>query len=88
VPRLAAVVCMSPSRFAARFTAAVGDSPMVYVTKWRMNAACRLLKASQISIDKVAADTGYESQAAFSRAFKKHVGVSPVTWRAGSVRVG
>jgi AraC-like DNA-binding protein len=81
VPRLAADVAMSPSRFAARFSASVGDSPMAYLTKWRMNLACRALTTTHQSVDQIAADAGYESPAAFSRAFKKHVGVSPATWR-------
>jgi AraC-like DNA-binding protein len=81
VAQLAAVVSMSPSRFSARFTDAVGDSPMVYVTKWRMNIACRLLKGSRRTIDRIATEIGYDSQAAFSRVFKKHLGVSPAAWR-------
>ncbi len=82
VQRLADDVAMSPSRFAARFSESLGDSPMAYVTKWRMNVACRQLVTTRQSIDQIAANVGYESQAAFSRAFKKHVCVSPAAWRA------
>ncbi len=82
VQRLAGKVAMSPSRFAARFTESLGESPMVYVAKWRMNVACRKLSASRIGVDQVAADVGYESVAAFNRAFKKHVGLPPAAWRA------
>ena len=78
---MAADLAMSPSRFAARFSESVGDSPMAYTTKWRMNLACRALINSKFSIDQIANDVGYESQTAFSRAFKKHVGVSPALWR-------
>lgn len=81
VQRLANVVAMSPSRFAARFSESIGDSPMAYVAKWRMNVACRQLASTQQSIDQVASHVGYESLAAFSRAFKKHAGVSPAIWR-------
>jgi AraC-like DNA-binding protein len=81
VPRLAGVVAMSPSRFAARFSGCVGDSPMAYLTKWRMNLACRELADSNQSVDRIAAGLGYESPAAFSRAFRKQVGVSPAQWR-------
>ena len=81
VPQLASVVSMSPSRFAARFTEAVGDSPMVYVTKWRMNVACRMLRDSRQSVDRIANAIGYESQAAFSRVFRKYLGASPAHWR-------
>ncbi|MCB1850113.1 MAG: AraC family transcriptional regulator [Gammaproteobacteria bacterium] len=81
VQRLADCVAMSPSRFAARFSASLGDSPMAYVTKWRMSLACRDLSESKRSVDQIAENVGYENPAAFSRTFKKHVGVSPATWR-------
>lgn len=81
VQRLAEDVAISPSRFAARFSESVGDSPMAYITKWRMNLACRDLASTQQSVDQVAENAGYESPAAFSRAFKKHVGISPAAWR-------
>jgi len=86
VTRLAQSVAMSPSRFAARFTATLGDSPMVYVAQWRMNVACRLLAGTRQSIGQIATAVGYESQAAFNRAFKKHVGVAPVAWRTHGAR--
>jgi AraC-like DNA-binding protein len=82
VQQLASEVSMSPSRFAARFSESLGESPMVYVTKWRMNVACRKLITSRIGVDQVAAGVGYESVAAFNRAFKKHVGLPPAAWRA------
>ena len=84
VQRLADHVAMSPSRFAARFSESLGDSPMSYVTKWRMSLACRDLADSKCSVDQVAENVGYESPAAFSRAFKKHVGISPAAWRIGA----
>lgn len=82
IPSLASEVAMSPSRFAARFAESLGESPMVYVAKWRMNVACRKLAASNVGVDQVALDVGYESVAAFNRAFKKHVGLPPAAWRA------
>ena len=81
VTRMAQGVAMSPSRFAARFAATLGSSPMVYVAQWRMNVACRLLAGTQQNIGQIATTVGYESQAAFNRAFKKHVGVPPAAWR-------
>jgi AraC-like DNA-binding protein len=81
VARLAQRVAMSPSRFAARFSEAVGDSPIVYLAKWRMNIACRELASTRLSIDHIAANVGYQSPAAFSRAFHKHLGMSPARWR-------
>lgn len=82
VQRLAGVVSMSPSRFAARFSESLGDSPMAYVAKWRMNVACRKLRSSTVGVDQIASDVGYESVAAFNRAFKKHVGLPPAAWRS------
>jgi AraC-like DNA-binding protein len=82
VQRLAQGVSLSPSRFAARFAATLGESPMAYVAKWRMSVACQLLAGTQQAIDRIAADVGYDNPAAFNRAFKKHVGVPPATWRA------
>ncbi|MFK5948307.1 MAG: AraC family transcriptional regulator [Methylococcales bacterium] len=81
VKKLASMVAMSPSRFSARFVSSVGESPMVYVTKWRMFIACKELKNEQSNLNQVANDVGYESLASFSRAFKRHIGVSPGIWR-------
>lgn len=86
VARLAQGVAMSPSRFAARFTATLGSSPMAYVAQWRMNVACRLLAGTRQSIGQIATGVGYENLAAFSRAFKKHAGVAPAAWRTGEQR--
>ncbi len=82
VKSLADEVTISPSRFAARFSSTLGESPMIYVTKWRMYIASRMLEGSKLSIDQIANDVGYESLAAFSRAFKRHVGLPPAAWRA------
>ncbi len=82
VQRLAAGMSLSPSRFAARFVAAIGDSPMSYVTKWRMNVASRLLTQTQQGVQEIATAVGYESSAAFNRAFKKHLGLPPAAWRS------
>lgn len=82
VDQLAENVAMSPSRFAARFSSALGESPMAYVAKWRMNVAGRLLNDTREPIGKIAADVGYENVPAFNRAFKKHLGMPPAAWRA------
>ncbi len=81
VPTLAKLVSMSPSRFAARFTETLGDSTMAYVAKWRMNIACRKLLDTRVAVEDIASEVGYESAAAFNRAFKKQIGVSPTAWR-------
>ena len=84
VKNLADRVTISPSRFAARFSETLGESPMIYITKWRMYIASQMLEGNQHSIDQIANDVGYESMAAFSRAFKRHVGLPPATWRSRS----
>lgn len=87
VKNLANEVSLSPSRFAARFSAILNESPMNYVTKWRMSVASRMLAKNQQSIEQIATDVGYESLAAFSRAFKRHVGLPPAAWRAHNTAV-
>jgi AraC-like DNA-binding protein len=74
---LAAEASMSRSAFAARFTELVGESAMHYVTRWRMNAARSRLVESGVTVAEVANSVGYESEAAFNRAFKRHLGISP-----------
>ena len=80
VERLARHVGASRSVLAERFTATVGQPPMQYVTLWRMQIASRLL-VDGAHVASVAEAIGYESEAAFSRAFKKQVGQSPAAWR-------
>ena len=70
----------SRSEFAERFTQFVGIPPMQYLSKWRMQVASGLL-ADNVNIAAIAAEVGYGSEASFSRAFKKMVGISPSVWR-------
>jgi len=74
---LAEQVALSRSAFSARFTDLVGEAPMSYVTRWRMYVATDLLRHQQQSIAHVAAQTGYQSEASFSRAFKRVMGHPP-----------
>ncbi len=71
----------SRSVLAERFTDLVGIPPMHYLAKWRMQIASELLAGGNASLASIAAEIGYESEAAFSRAFKKMIGVPPSTWR-------
>jgi AraC-like DNA-binding protein len=78
---LAAEVGLSRSALADRFTGYVGVPPMQYLAKWRMQLASGMLSAGQANIARIAVDVGYDSEAAFSRAFKKIVGMPPAAWR-------
>ena len=77
VASLAGEVAMSRSAFAARFKELVGESPMQYITRWRMNVALTWLKKKDVSVREIADRLGYQSEAAFSRAFKRFIGISP-----------
>jgi AraC-like DNA-binding protein len=78
---LARDVGLSRSVLAERFADLVGMPPMLYLAKWRMQIAAGLLSGGSANIATVAAEIGYGSEAAFSRAFKKLVGVPPSAWR-------
>jgi AraC-like DNA-binding protein len=80
VSTLAEAVALSRSAFSARFTDLVGEPPMTYLTRWRMLRATRLLK-NEVSIETIAEQLGYESEAAFRKAFKREVGVPPAQYR-------
>lgn len=81
VADLAAEVAMSRSAFSARFTRLVGEPPMQYLARWRMLVARTSLVEDGVTLGELAPRLGYQSEAAFSRAFKRFMGVSP-----GSVR--
>ncbi len=71
----------SRSRLAERFTEMVGLPPMQYLTRWRMQVAANLLAQGGAKVAGVASEAGYDSEAAFSRAFKKATGMAPGAWR-------
>jgi AraC-like DNA-binding protein len=81
---LASEAAASRSVLADRFTHVVGYPPIQYLTQWRMQIAARRLADPGSKVAAVAHEVGYESEAAFSRAFKKVVGRSPSQWRTGS----
>ncbi len=81
LPRLARAIGMSRSSLAERFTAYVGIPPMQYLTRWRLQLAARLLEDGRATVSQAAATVGYQSEAAFTRAFKRYVGESPGAWR-------
>jgi AraC-like DNA-binding protein len=71
----------SRSVLAERFTQLVGIPPIQYLAKWRMQIASERLIVGNSNVATIAAEIGYESEAAFSRAFKKIMGVPPSAWR-------
>jgi len=74
----------SRSVLAERFTALLGRPPMDYVVCWRIQLAADRLRNGRGSLAAIAADVGYESEAAFGRAFKRVTGISPGRWRDGA----
>lgn len=78
---LAADTGASRTVLAERFARYVGQPPMRYLTAWRMQLATRLLADGRAKVRAVAEEVGYESEAAFSRAFKRHTGLAPARWR-------
>jgi AraC-like DNA-binding protein len=74
---LASEVAMSRSAFAARFSDLVGEPAMQYVARWRMHLAMNWLKQDDAALGEMASRLGYQSEAAFRRAFKRFMGVSP-----------
>ena len=78
---LAREAASSRSNVARRFTELVGQPPMQYLTQWRMQVAANLLMQSGAKIAAIGAEVGYDSEAAFSRAFKKATGLAPGAWR-------
>lgn len=81
VDELGRQVGLSRSALAERFTHLIGAAPMQYLAKWRMQIAAQELRERSASLAQVAQTVGYESEAAFSRAFKKAFGTAPATWR-------
>ncbi len=79
--KLADAAGLSRSSLHERFAHLVGTPPMQYLTRWRMQLASGLLRDTSAKLVEISLAVGYESEAAFSRAFKREVGVSPGAWR-------
>lgn len=79
---------VSRSALAGRFTELIGESPMRYLTNWRIHLAKQLLCEGHHSMAQVAERVGYESEYAFNRAFKRQVGEPPAAWRRKGFAVG
>jgi AraC-like DNA-binding protein len=81
VEELAREVALSRSALAERFAALVGEPPIQYLMRWRLALAAQALRSGREAIARVAERSGYESEAAFSRAFKREFGMPPAAWR-------
>jgi len=81
VPDLAAEAAVSRSMLDARFRDVLGLSPIRYVNDWRMRVAQELLSTTEVTVAAIARRVGYDSEEAFSRAFKRSHGASPSAWR-------
>lgn len=79
--RLAQVATLSRSSFSTRFTELVGEAPIAYLTRWRMNIAHARLRDENTTVSRLAAELGYQSEAGFNRAFTRIIGCTP-----GSIR--
>lgn len=75
--RLAHCAAMSRSSFSARFTELVGEAPVAYVTRWRMHTAYAKLRDEHTTVARLASELGYQSEAAFNRAFTRVMGRTP-----------
>jgi len=82
IDKLASSVGLSRTSFASRFRRVVGDSPMSYVTRLRISTAAGLLTTTRLSVHEVARSTGYDTDAALSKAFKRELGQPPGAYRA------
>ncbi|MDH3500175.1 MAG: AraC family transcriptional regulator [Acidimicrobiia bacterium] len=78
---LARAVGLSRSAFFSRFRAAVGETPSEYLTRWRVQVACRILRDERVSVASVAARVGYQTEASFSNAFVRVMGVRPGAYK-------
>ena len=78
---LAKTIATSRTVLAERFTDVVGIPPMAYLARWRMQLASERLTHGSAKVAAIASQVGYDSEAAFSRAFKRETGMSPASWR-------
>jgi AraC-like DNA-binding protein len=82
VEELARQVGLSRTALTERFAELLGEPPIRYLARWRMQLAQDSLRDSERGVAQIAAEVGYESEAAFSRAFKRELGVAPAAWRS------
>lgn len=81
VDELAREAALSRSTLGQRFAELIGEPPMQYLTHWRLALSARALRSGVEPVNRIAERYGYESEAAFNRAFKREFGVPPASWR-------
>ncbi len=84
VDELAREVGLSRSALADRFTRLIGEPPMRYLARWRIQVAAHQLRRTDAPLARIAELVGYESETSFNKAFKRGFGVPPATWRKGA----
>ena len=84
VASLAQQVGLSRSVLAERFRHFLGEPPMTYLARWRLQLGARMLRSTSYGVVRIAAEVGYESESAFNRAFKREYGVPPARFRVRS----
>ncbi len=85
---LAEAIGSSRSVLAERFSRLIGEPPLAYLARWRMQLAARKLETTRSTVLQIAMEVGYESEAAFNRAFKREFGMPPARYRKSSAGVG
>jgi AraC family transcriptional regulator, alkane utilization regulator len=86
IEELAAQTGLSRTALAERFQRLLGEPPLRYLTRWRLALAARQLRETQEPLIRIAERVGYESEAAFNRAFKREFGAPPASWRRGGAQ--
>lgn len=86
IASLAEAVGLSRSVLADRFRHYLSDTPMGYLTRWRLQLAAQMLSSTSKSVAQVAGEVGYESEPSFNRAFKREIGIPPAQFRSQSRR--
>ena len=84
IASLATEVGISRSVLAERFRCYLSETPIAYLTRWRLQLGAQLLKSTSSSVVKIAAEVGYESEPSFNRAFKREFGLPPARFRSQS----